>query len=103
MATKRRLQVNVPQEAEEELDERYLPITKRLDRGWRDWLLRDYLRYWYVAGCLLLDILVVLEIQKDVDPWLTISIPLIVLIGMILVEVLAFKSLWGEDGKWQKR
>ncbi len=104
MATKRRLTVKVPQEDEEkEIDERKLPVTKRPDWGWRDWFLRDYLRYWYVAGFLLLDVLVVLEIQKDVDPGLSISIPLIVLIGMILAEILVFRSLWGREGKWQKR
>jgi hypothetical protein len=104
MATKRRLQVKEPQEdEEEELDERHLPVIKRPDWGWRDWLLRDYLRYWYVAGCLFLDVLVVLEINKDVDPGLSISIPVIVLIGMIMLEVLVFRSLWGKDGRWQKR
>ena len=104
MATKRRLTVKVPQaDDDEEIDEKRLPITKRPDRGWRDWLLRDYLRYWYVAGFLMLDILIVLEVQKDIDPGLAVSIPLIVLIAMILTEVLIYRSLWGKDGKWQKR
>jgi hypothetical protein len=104
MATKRRLQVKVPQEDEEELlDEKHLPVTRRPDWGWHDWLLRDYLRYWYVAGILFLDVLVVLEINKDVDSGLSISVPAIVLTGLVILEILVFRSLWGKEGRWQKR
>ena len=103
MATKRKLTVKVPPPKEEEnVDERSLPVVLRRDRGWRDWFLRDYLRYWYLVGCFILDVLVVLEVWRSVDVGLSTSVPLIVLTAMMLAEFLAFLALWGKNGRWKK-
>ncbi|MGD0817493.1 MAG: hypothetical protein ABR986_03745 [Methanomassiliicoccales archaeon] len=105
MATKRKITVKVthPGEREEEMNEELKPVALRRDRGWRDWFLRDYLRYWYFVGCLLGDVLVVLEVWRIVDTELSTSIPIIVLTALALIEFLVFLALWGKNGKWKKR
>jgi hypothetical protein len=105
MATKRKITVKVPppDENEEGLDERLKPLALRRDRGWRDWFLRDYLRYWYFVGCAAGDVLVVLEVWRIVDTGLSTSVPFIVLTALALAEFLFYISLWGKDGKWKKR
>lgn len=105
MAIKRKITVKVspPAESEEETDERLKPVVLRRDRGWKDWLLRDYLRYWYFVGCLMGDVFVVLEVWVIVEPGLSTSIPIIVLTAMALAEFLVYIALWGKNGKWKKR
>jgi len=104
MATKRRITVKVPPPAEDdETDERLKPLILRRDRGWRDWLLRDYLRYWYFVGCLTADAFIALEVWSNVDPGLSTSVPLIVAAALVLGEFLVYLALWGKDGKWKSR
>jgi hypothetical protein len=105
MAIKRKITVKVspPAENEEETDERLKPVVLRRDRGWKDWLLRDYLRYWYFVGCLMCDVFVVLEVWVIVEPGLSTSIPIIVLTAMALAEFLVYLALWGKNGRWKKR
>ena len=105
MATKRKITVKIapPDEYGEESDEKLQPIGMRRDRGWKDWFLREYLPYWYFAGCLLADTFAVLEVWTSVDSGLSISVPLIVLTALALVEILVYLTLWGKNGKWKKR
>jgi hypothetical protein len=103
MATKRRIKVKViPQDEEDGTDERLKPVVLRRDRGWKDWLVTDYLRYWYFVGCLLADAFIVLEVRANIDPGLDISVPLIILVALVASEVLLYRSLWGAEGRWGK-
>jgi hypothetical protein len=103
MATKRRFTVKVPPPEGEETDELSKPVLLRRDRGWRDWLLRDYLRYWYFVGCLFADVLITLEVWQNIDTERSTSVPLIVLTVLALAEFLGYLSLWGKNGRWRKR
>jgi hypothetical protein len=104
MATKRKITVKVPPlDEDEETDERLKPPILRRDRGWRDWLLRDYLRYWYFVGCLMADAFIALEVWRNVDAGLSTSVPLIVAAALVLGEFLVYLALWGKDGRWKSR
>jgi uncharacterized membrane protein YdcZ (DUF606 family) len=104
MATKRKLTVKVPPPDQEwDIDEQLKPALLRRDRGWRDWLLRDYLRYWYFMGCLFADVLIVMEVWRNIDIGLSTSVPLIVLTALVIGEFLGYLSLWGNNGKWRKK
>ena len=104
MATKRKITVKVPPPDDgDETGEGQRPVIIRRDRGWRDWFLRDYLRYWYFVGCLMGDAFIVMEVWRGVDPGLSTSVPLIVLTMLALGEFLAYLALWGNNGKWKKR
>jgi hypothetical protein len=104
MATKRKITVKVPPPVEDdETDERLKPLILRRDRGWRDWFLRDYLRYWYFVACLTADAFIALEVWTSVDPGLSTSVPLIVLAALALGEFLVYLALWGKNGKWKSR
>jgi hypothetical protein len=105
MATKRKITVKVPPpvESEEGKDERGQPVILRRDRGWKNWFLRDYLRYWYFVGCLMADTFVGLEIWLCVDTGLSTSVPLIAVAALVLIEFLAYISLWGKNGRWRTR
>jgi hypothetical protein len=105
MASKRKITVKVPPPGEDDewTSENLKPVALRRDRGWRDWLLRDYLRYWYFVGCLVADVFIVLEVWQSVDNGLSTSVPIIVLTAMVLAEFLFYLALWGKNGKWKKR
>jgi hypothetical protein len=104
MATKRRIKVKViPRDEDDDgTDERLKPVILRRDRGWKDWLVSDYLRYWYFVGCLLADALIVLEVRANIDPGLDISVPLIILGALAVSEVLVYRYLWGSEGRWRE-
>lgn len=104
MATKRKITVKVlpPGEDEGTIDESQIPVILRRDRGWKDWFLKDYLRYWYFVGCLIGDMFIAIEVWRNVDTGFSTSIPLIVLAALVLVEFLLYLYLWGKDGKWRK-
>jgi hypothetical protein len=104
MATKRKITVKVPPPDEsEDADERLRPFAMRRDRGWKDWFLRDYLRYWYFVGCLTVDVFVALEVWMIVDVGLSTSVPIIVLMVLALAEFLGYLALWGKGGRWKRR
>jgi hypothetical protein len=104
MAKKRKITVKVPSPTEEreDVDDRLKPVVLRPDRGWRDWLLRDYLRYWYAVACIMGDAFVVLWVWQSVEPGLSTSVPFIALTVLVLAEYMAYRSLWGKEGRWKK-
>ena len=105
MASKRKITVKVrpPSESEDEIEESLKPVLLRRDRGWRDWFLRDYLRYWYLVGCMIADAMLTIEVWRNVDTGLSTSVPLIVLGALILGEFFVYLALWGRNGRWKKR
>lgn len=69
----------------------------RAEETWREWLLRDYLRYWYWVLFLFLDVMTFL--------WLWSSEPLkaaavIACIGLLLFEIFLYGRLWGRGGRF---
>ena len=102
MATKRKITVKIPPPEGEETDEDLKPVILRRDRGWRDWFISDYLRYWYFLGCLLGDAFIALEVRDNIDTGLSILVPLIVITALAAAEFLVYRSLWGSEGRWAK-
>ncbi len=87
MAHKRRMIVK----KEEEGDVEAAPE----EMGWKEWLLRRYLRLWYWLGILFLDIMVFFQLQRsfDLDWRAALAVTLMVtIVGMYL-----FLKLWGRD------
>ncbi len=102
MATKRKITVKVPPPEVEETEDRLKPVVMRRDPGWRGWFLGDYLRYWYFIGCLMVDAFILLQVWQMVEPGLSVSVPIIILVAMVIAEALLYLALWGRDGRWKK-
>ena len=88
MAKKRRLEVPRPPPAEEaEEDE---------GPGWKDWLIRDYARYWYWIGMGFLDLIIFFQAQWSFDlDWQG----ALFLAGVAAVaQLYLYIRLWGNDG-----
>ena len=68
----------------------------RTHLGWKDWFLYDYSRYWYAAGALLLDCLVLLTLADGLTPidWVDAIAVVLTSIGLVFLEALLFLMIW---------
>jgi hypothetical protein len=41
-------------------------------------------------------------VWQMVEPGLSVSVPIIILIAMVIAEALLYLALWGRDGRWKK-
>lgn len=108
--------------SEETYDERRDKVLKQLEDGeisdsaalrmmraglpWRDWLLHDFLRYWYILGAITLDATVVLWIAQNLDAGKAV-IAVAVIVAFVAVGavcVYGYIRLWPEGPftKWKK-
>jgi len=62
------------------------------DTSWRTWLKADFLRYWYMVGCLFLDSVVFLEVYLQPDRPL--SLAAFVLVALVGLEILLYLRIW---------
>lgn len=97
MAKKRMLGDEPPAEVQvEETAEVELP-RKFQDVAWREWLLKDLLRYCFLLGCLFIDILIPLGFLLD-DGGLVMQILAIIFLGLALsLEYLIHRKIWHSD------
>ena len=82
----------VEADMDEEETARYLRSSLR----WKDWLIYDYLRYWYAAGALLLDGLLLLTMSDGLSPidWLDGFAIAATGLGLLLLEALGYVLIW---------
>lgn len=91
--TKEQLELYTVEAAmDEEETARFLRSSLR----WKDWVLYDYLRYWYAAGALLLDGLLLLTMSDGLSPidgldGLAIAVTSL---GLVLLEAFVYIMIW---------
>ena len=81
---------------EAEMDDEETIRFLRTHLGWKDWVIYDYMRYWYVAGALLLDCLVLLTLADGLTPldWVDGLAVLLTSIGLLFLEGLMYFMIW---------
>ena len=78
------------------MDEEETARFLRSSLRWKDWVLYDYLRYWYAAGALLLDGLLLLTMSDGltpIDALDTLAI-LVTCLGLVLLEAFVYVLIW---------
>jgi len=93
MAQKRRLEGGAPSEPEEDEADQDVP-SKYHDAGWVEWARRDFLRYWYVVGCIAADTIIPLEVTRDVQGNAGVAVAVIALALLIAGEIILYQRLW---------
>ena len=89
MASKRPIKNVGVTEAEDEQEE-----------SWSIWFLSTYAQYWYALLCLFIDSVIGLQIYHDITGMTGLVLTLFVLIALVAVEVVIYRYLWGEEGRW---
>jgi hypothetical protein len=76
---------------------------KNKDVSWGAWVRRTYLKYWYVVGCVFVDLLIALEVTRIGPKAWSASLSIFVLIVLLVVEILLYSFIW-KDLKlpWRK-
>ncbi|MBU1915340.1 MAG: hypothetical protein ABIE25_00425 [Thermoplasmatota archaeon] len=77
---------DLPEEQAVKLVRKHLP--------WKDWLLADFLRYWYVLGCLALDVFLPLRIARWLHADSAYSILGLVVLLLVLVYLETRTYIW---------
>ena len=72
--------------------------AKDLTMSWRTWLWERYARYWYLLGCLLLDLVVagtVLQVfsGSPIEAW-QYALALVLVVALAYPEYLGYERLW---------
>ena len=70
------------------------------EESWTTWFLSTYAQYWYALLCLFIDSVVGLQIYQEIDGVTGLVSTIIVLIALVAVEVVLYRYLWGEEGRW---
>ena len=78
------------------MDEEETARFLRSSLRWKDWVVYDYLRYWYAAGALLLDGLLLLTMADGLSPidgldGLAIAVTCL---GLVLLEAFVYLLIW---------
>lgn len=78
----------LPEEQALKLVRKHLP--------WKDWLLADFVRYWYVIGCLALDVFLPMEMARRhyVDSDYGILGLAVLLIALVYIETRTYLWIW---------
>ena len=76
-------------------DETAVRLLRR-DLSWRDWVLRDFLRYWYGAGAFTLDAFLIVWIHQDyrVRDIIGITGLIILAFTLAILEVFLYRRIW---------
>lgn len=83
---------------EADMDEEESARFLRAQMSWRDWVIYDFLRYWYAAGAFALVCFLALGLANLLEPVGTLEVVAITLalVGMIALEVLGYMAIWPE-------
>lgn len=81
---------------EAEMDEEETARFLRSSLSWKDWVLYDYARYWYAAGALLLDGILLLTLADGLTPidWLDGIAITLACAGLVLLEAFLYVLIW---------
>ncbi len=97
MAKKRSIKVRKKrdkEDAESELSDDEVP-EKYIDEGWKHWLQNTYAKAWYGVGCAFIDVIVSLEVSRQVSGSLSTSLPILVFVLLVVIELYIYHRLWG--------
>jgi hypothetical protein len=83
--------VQVEDPVEVELPRKYQEV------GWREWFLKDLLRYYFFLGCLFFDVLIPLGLLLDNGGLVTQFLTIIVLGVALVLEYLIYRKIWHSD------
>ena len=90
MAQKRRVEVDSrpppPDEAPKEL-------------GWKDWLLKRYAKVWFWIGCLFLDVVIFLEMQRVLSA--NVLVAGMATVAVAVVQLYVYLRIWGRAAPWR--
>lgn len=95
-ASEKRMAAYRPFDEGEDMPEEQAVKILRKHLPWKDWLLVDYLRYWYGLGALALDVFLPLHIARSYHlrtvPWI---LALVLLLAVLLyLEARIYLWLW---------
>jgi len=95
-ASEKRAAAYRPFAEEKDLPEEQAVKILRKHPPWKDWLLADYLRYWYSLGALALDVFLPLQIARwyhlHTAPWILAL--LLLLAALLYLEIRVYQWLW---------
>jgi len=85
---------------ETDMDSSMAMRTLRKELPWKDWLLVDFLRYWYLIGVLVLEGFVLLSVAfaYNVDDGLGIFLLLLLAVAILYLAYRGYVFLWPEGG-----
>lgn len=86
------------EQREDELDFEAALKIHRKKMTWREWVIYDFLRYWYWVGAIALVAFFVTQItwMYHVKDILGLSAIAIVALAMVVLEALAYRGIWPE-------
>lgn len=88
MAQKRRVEVEArPPPPPEEVPE---------EMNWRDWFLKRYARAWYWVGCMFLDVIIFLELQRVLRADTLVAG--MAAVAVAVVQLALYFRIWGRGG-----
>jgi hypothetical protein len=81
---------------EADMDEEESARFLRAQMSWRDWVIYDFLRYWYAAGAFALVCFLALELANWLEPVGAVDAVAITLalVGLIVLEGLGYFAIW---------
>lgn len=82
----------------DELDNEAALKIHRKKMGWREWVLYDFLRYWYWVGAIALVAFFVTQISWmfHVKDLLGLSVLAVAALAMVVLEAFAYRGIWPE-------
>lgn len=84
---------------ESDLDRDQVMRILRRDLPWKDWLVSDYLRYWYAVGSLALDAFLLMGLADRYHMRDPLGLAMLAGVGLALVasEVAGYMVIWPEN------
>ncbi len=66
----------------------------RHTESWSLWIRNEFLRYWFIVGCLFIDAMVFLQVYLASDRQIVLA--MVLLIFLIILEAYAYWRIWGK-------
>ncbi len=88
MAKKRRIDAT-KQEIEPETEPEVVP---RHTESWPLWIRNEFLRYWYIVGCMFVDAITFLQVYLAPDRPIVLALGLVII--LIVIEAFIYRRIW---------
>lgn len=101
MARKRSIEVEEESVAVEHTseDSHELQTTEKAYESWHAWFRKTYARYWYIVGCIFVDLLVSLEVARISPKEYSVGFSVFLFLVLALIEMFLYARVWGRP-KW---
>lgn len=93
MAKKRVVEVDAPLPEAGEDEPKDIP-EKFIDKGWKEWFVADWLRYWFFLSCILLDAFVGLQLAYSVTGEFSVVVFFIFILAAVVGEYFLYSRFW---------